>query len=385
MSMNVTISVSGSFPAAYHFGRYLEEQGRLTRLITPLPFSRTRRFGVSQARTRSLWVIGGVHYLNFVHAPVAVRPWTQYLTHLAYDHAAALQIGEPDIVNVWAANALATIRRAHRLGVKAVLHTGSTHIEWQTENLQEEFARHGFKGAITRKELVQRTIVEYEEADAIVVPSRVARDTFLAKGTPDAKLHIVQWGGKPVTAAPVARPARDKPRILYVGNCSILKGIPYLFNAFKRLNGRATLRLVGPVEPGALAAAGGVPEGVEVVGPRRGDSLAQEYREADAFVIASIEEGSAFVVMEAMAAGLPVVVSDRVGADQVRDGINGFIVPARDAVALGDRLRELVEDSELRDRIGRAAASSVEARGWREYGADLDARVFQPLLKGIVA
>ena len=48
--MNVTISVCGSFPGAYHYGRYLEEGGRLTRLINPLPFGRSDPSPVSIER-----------------------------------------------------------------------------------------------------------------------------------------------------------------------------------------------------------------------------------------------------------------------------------------------------------------------------------------------
>jgi glycosyltransferase involved in cell wall biosynthesis len=377
--MNVTISVCGSFPGAYHYGRYLEERGRLTRLINPLPVARTRRFGVSRSKVRSLWFFGGCIYLNNEYVPSRMKPWAQYGLQIGFDRAAAHELGSPDIVNAWETCALATIRRAHQLGLKAVLHTGSTHIASRTAVLRDEYRRFGFDGPLMRGELVRRTLDEYEEADAVVVPSRVAKESFVKKGIAEAKVFVVPWAGKPVTGPPSVprRPAR--PRILFVGTCSLRKGIPYLFAAFRTLGDRAGLRLVGPTSDRVFGCAGGIPEGVEVLGPLHGERLAQVYRDADVFVLASVEEGSAYVVREAMAAGLPVVVTDRVGADYVSDGVNGFVVPACDSAALAAKLGELIDDDDLRDRLGAAAAACGSERTWRAYGADLDEQVFRPI------
>ena len=120
-----------------------------------------------------------------------------------------------------------------------------------------------------------------------------------------------------------------------------------------------------------------------LVGALRGEDLAREYREADLFALTSIEEGLAFVVMEAMAAGLPVVVTDRVGADQVEDGVNGFVIESRNPSALAQRIGELIQDADLRERLGAAAAAaSMVDRDWRAYGTDLDEHVFRPLYEG---
>ena len=102
--MNVTISVCGVFHPAYYYGRYLEEQGRLTRLINPLPYSRTKRFGVSP---RENAVALGLRRMPLREQRVrasAVKPWNQLALDVGFDMAASLQLGDPDIVNAWAAN-----------------------------------------------------------------------------------------------------------------------------------------------------------------------------------------------------------------------------------------------------------------------------------------
>jgi glycosyltransferase involved in cell wall biosynthesis len=84
-----------------------------------------------------------------------------------------------------------------------------------------------------------------------------------------------------------------------------------------------------------------------------------------------------------MSAGLPVIVSDHAGsAEIVRDGVNGFVVPARDAGALVDRIALLLSDADLRTRMGAAARATAASRTWETYGDDRRALVYEPLLAG---
>lgn len=81
----------------------------------------------------------------------------------------------------------------------------------------------------------------------------------------------------------------------------------------------------------------------------------------DIFVLASLWEGFPRSILEAMRASLPVVVSDVGGVrESVTDGVTGFVVPARDPVALADRLAQLVADAELRRSLGAAGRDRYE-------------------------
>jgi glycosyltransferase involved in cell wall biosynthesis len=92
--------------------------------------------------------------------------------------------------------------------------------------------------------------------------------------------------------------------------------------------------------------------------------LAQRYVDADVFALLSRHEPWGVVVNEAAASGLPLVLTDRVGAayDLLRDGENGFLVRADDVGAAADALQKLAEDSELRRRMGERSRELV--RGW---------------------
>jgi glycosyltransferase involved in cell wall biosynthesis len=94
------------------------------------------------------------------------------------------------------------------------------------------------------------------------------------------------------------------------------------------------------------------------------EELARRYAQADVFVLLSRHEPWGVVVNEAAASGLPLVLSDRVGAayDLLRDGENGFLVPADEVEAAADAIHKLAQDPELRLRMGRRSRELV--RGW---------------------
>jgi glycosyltransferase involved in cell wall biosynthesis len=379
--VRVTISVPGKFEPAYLAGRYLESRGELERLITPLPYSRVERFGVSRGKTASMTPIGAWNYGVQRFGPRGVQAGNQIAVSMAFDAAASKMLRGCDLFNGWSSMSLLSIRAAHRRGLPAVLTVGSAHAVTQTKLLAEEHRRFGPDAPLTHPRLVERMVAEYEEADAIVAPSLWVVDSFIKHGVPASKLYRVPWGVIPITRPVPRRDRTGTPRVLFVGGCSQRKGVPYLLEAFRRVRGAATLRLVGTPNAELFRRAGGLPRGSEAVGSKTTAGLAAEYDAADIFVLASVEDGSALATILAMAAGLPVIVSDQAGADLVSDGENGFVVPARDVEALAGRMEQLIADPELRERMGAAAAASAVTRTWETYGEELYRAVYAPVAR----
>jgi len=93
------------------------------------------------------------------------------------------------------------------------------------------------------------------------------------------------------------------------------------------------------------------------------------YSRADVFVLPSLVEGFPLTALEAMACGLPVIVSEHTfAADVVREGIDGFITPIRDDQAIADRLRFLYEHPDRRELMATAARQRAEQFSWQRYG-----------------
>jgi glycosyltransferase involved in cell wall biosynthesis len=378
--MKITITTPAKFPAAFVSAGYLDARGELERIISPVPPARSRHFGVAASRTTGLTPLGAWNYAFQHWGPRALQPHHQAAFSAAFDEAAARLIGDCDIVNPWCSTALRTIRAAHRRGIPAVLEVASAHLLAQRDLIEEEYARFGadVERAVFSQSVIDRTLAEYDEADAIIVTSSFVRETFTRHGVPAAKIHVVPYG---IDAAPAPRAEGSGPlRVLFVGGCSLRKGIPYLLDAFRRIDTDATLRLVGRENAPLFARLGGLPPRVTAVGVKAGAALAAEYAAADVFVLPSVEDGFGLVTLEAMAAGVPVVVSANAGsAEVVRDGENGFVVSARDITALSDRIASLLADASLRQRMGESARRTAAARSWETYGDERNERVFRPL------
>jgi glycosyltransferase involved in cell wall biosynthesis len=81
------------------------------------------------------------------------------------------------------------------------------------------------------------------------------------------------------------------------------------------------------------------------------DSIGEIYRNSDLFVLPSQNEGMSNALLEAMASGLPVIVTDTGETSELLDG-NGMVVPIGDSDAIAQGVRELMDDPEARRRMG---------------------------------
>jgi glycosyltransferase involved in cell wall biosynthesis len=89
------------------------------------------------------------------------------------------------------------------------------------------------------------------------------------------------------------------------------------------------------------------------------------YRQADVFVLPSQNEGMSIALLEAMASGLPVVVTDTGGtAELVREGVNGHVVSWADVPALTEAMARLVHERETRQRMGRESRRIAKRFSW---------------------
>lgn len=172
--------------------------------------------------------------------------------------------------------------------------------------------------------------------------------------------------GRFAPAPPRAAEAGER-RVLYVGRLSAEKNLSTVVTAMARLGPHRSARLVlvgaGPLEPALRAearAAGVSAEFRGVVDQRR---LPAIYAAADAFVLASFTEGHPKVLLEAMSAGLPCVVSSCDGnRSLVVDGATGLLFDPARPDELAACLERVLGDPALAARLGHAARATVCAR-----------------------
>jgi phosphatidylinositol alpha-mannosyltransferase len=161
--------------------------------------------------------------------------------------------------------------------------------------------------------------------------------------------------------------------ILYVGRAEKRKGLPYLIRAFGIVNARmpgARLIVVGPDSRRwrryrhSVIASGR--RGIVFVDGVSDAVLPRFHRTAQIFCSpATGHESQGYVLLEAMAAGLPVVASNIDGyASVLTDGVEGSLVPPRDVFALADALTALANDGAARARLGAAGRRRAEHYSW---------------------
>ena len=370
--MNVTVSVKGRFHA-FNLAGELQRLSCLRRLITSYPVFETVKYGIDKDKIQSL--------LTF---EIMERSWrkfpgllkrgcdVRYFLCEHYDRAASNLIPEDsDIFVGWSSFSLHSIRRSKQRGVKTVLERGSSHIQFQNEILREEYDRFRVKGELTHPKIVEKEISEYAEADYISVPSMYVKKTFLDRGYPEEKIIHVPYG---VDLQNFRRiPKRDNTfRVIHCGALTLRKGVHYLIQAFAELSLPGTeLWLIGTIsqeiKPFLARYASDI---IRHLGPFPQANLFKYYSQGSVFCLASIEEGLAMVQAQAMACGLPVICTTNTGgADIIRDGVDGFVVPIRDVNALKEKLLYLYKNPEHRRAMGESAHNRVVTGfSWSDYG-----------------
>jgi glycosyltransferase involved in cell wall biosynthesis len=337
------------------------------RLLTRLFASSNAQTEVPAALIRHWGNLGrGLKYLGAKDATGLVY----YLESILFDAWTAASLPRCDIFHGWNGMCLRTLRRARQMGTTTVVERASSHPAMQFKLLREEYERWGVSLRLPTWNY-RRSLQEIVEADYVTVPSRFAGDSMVANGVPADRLIEIPFGVDLQRYGPTNGTSPHPFRAVFAGQISVRKGVPYLIEAWRRLNWPdAELWLVGAT---AKDVARLLPEWRQFARVRfisHSSKLASLLQQCNVFVFPSVEEGSALVTYEALACGLPVITTPNAGS-VVRDGVEGFIVPIRDAEALAERLQRLREDPGLRAAMGRAAIERARAFTWTAYQENL--------------
>jgi len=219
--------------------------------------------------------------------------------------------------------------------------------------------------------IIQREHAYFKRAsqvtDLFIAPSPFVIEGLQEFGIASSQCRLVPYGVDDSWFQLSSTPA--KGRILFVGAATLRKGIHILGQAAQQLATRGyEFRIVGDVTDQVRTHP--LTQHLQFLGRIPRSQVKQEYVEADILVLPSLAEGSAGVTYEALATGLPVITTPAAGS-VVRDGIEGFIIPDRDPMALAQRIETLVENRTLRDRMAQAARDRAQAYTWEKYAERL--------------
>lgn len=288
------------------------------------------------------WARGG-QYLAAIPGTWAY-PFFVRAASAGFDLAAArLLTPERKGFTGFASHCLRSFRRARQLGIPFLgMSAPNSHVDnvWRQQNLAR--SHHPIDRGWLTNSLRRQTIAEYEMADVIFVTSDYEHSTFLEGGVDAGKLIRVHPRAHPRYRPRDSRPSDDTFEIVYVGRMDLIKGIPVLLDAFSAAAGEDwRLTLMGQFSSHGLReyVMRRASEDARITVVEYGDPLPL-LQSAHLFVHPSFEDGFGYAPMEALAVGVPVVVTDQTGmAEHVHEGDNGSVVPAGDVRALADRLQ----------------------------------------------
>jgi glycosyltransferase involved in cell wall biosynthesis len=275
-----------------------------------------------------------------------------------------------DLSITWSSFGLETLRA--RQAKKCVVVRDSAHILFQNDVLAREFARLKLRYP-DRGICLDRELSEYALADRILVPSEFAKRTFVERGFAPGKIDILRLG---VNVALFKADSQIAPRlplhVVYFGTLSVQKGVHHLLEATKDFpKATLNLELVGSIAPemrGMLKKYSHHTYHPAMPHPR----LAEFLRRQDVFVFPSLHDGFGQVLVQAMASGICPIATDHCGAAElVKEGENGFVLPAGDVERLREKLDSLTRDLPRVKQLREAAARIGEDLSWNNYNTTL--------------
>jgi len=228
------------------------------------------------------------------------------------------------------------------------------------------FTAHG-SGLLVEKVLLSE---KTRKAKFVIAVSEYNRQRLLheAPTAEPSRIKTIHYGVDPDVFSPGGSRKVGGPFVLTaIGNLVWHKGHEYLIEACRLLKANSVdYRCVivgdGPrrKELRSLILRYGIHREVAMVGAVQHEHIQRYLRESDLLVHPSVSEGIPVVLMEAMATGLPVIATNITGIPElVEDGQNGILVPPRDSMQLADATMRILQDSDLRLRLGRNARDTI--------------------------
>lgn len=314
--------------------------------------------------------------LPYIRFPV---PWEPHFRFIARYARARMyrrfldSLKAGDIAYLWSDVAMSCVNDLAERDIRIIREKFNCHTAAAQRILDEAYARLGVARTLGR---IPARVVEDERrtlalADLVSSPSPAVTESLIQEGVPAEKIVETSYGWDPrlTTAHRCVLPPADGVTVLFVGAVCVRKGAHFLLECWSRAGVRGRLVLCGPVEPLIAELYRDELRRPDVVTPGRVRDVWSFYRSADLLVLPTLEEGSPLVCYEALASGLPALVSPMGAGSVVRDGQEGFVLDCSDREAWTDALRRLSDDEELRRHMSGAARQRAIEFTWERTGA----------------
>jgi len=296
-----------------------------------------------------------------------------------------LKRSKANIFHGWTHESLKSMHVARSKGMLVVLERGNPHPLYSKMILEDEYKKYKKLNIFHiddsnpflrnfnhyRYEL-DEAIKEIELADYIFVNSAFCAKTYARFGVDTKKIFMIPRGFDPKSYFPRKPQKASDPFIaIFVGELLLRKGIKYILEAWKKVSRpQDELCFVGTISDEVsemMRHYRKTFKNIKCVGKQSNPSLFLQ--KASVFLFPSLDEGSAKVTYEAMATGLPCVLTENSGSLATKD--SAIFVPIRSSNAIANAIVTLRDDVAYRNRLGMKAVKVIQQFTWKQYQKNL--------------
>jgi glycosyltransferase involved in cell wall biosynthesis len=276
-----------------------------------------------------------------------------------------------DIAYFWLTSPTATVKRLQARGMFVVREMINCTWLRRRRELRSAYASLGQpdRSAIS-DEAIDRERAELLAVDAVFCPNEFVLESVLEYGVPAHRCIPTSygWGEDRIAAAPVRPKKPYGIAVLFVGTGDVRKGLPWLLEGWERAGITGKLLLAGVIDGEVRARYSRILARHDVCELGYVEDIANVYRSADIFCFPSWEEGGPMVTIEAMASGLPCIVTPMGGAGLIKDSRDGIVVQPGDVEGIAAAIRQLASSEAARKELCDRGIVTTRDFTWQSVG-----------------
>ena len=296
-------------------------------------------------------------------------PQLRKIAEFRFSHS----LKDSEYAYLWPGISLGLYESLHARGHKLIMESVNTHQATSKSILDAEYKRLGLNPThgITSEDVVEES-AKLELVDFVFSCSPIVTASLIAAKVPPGKILETSYGLKESDILPAhemnGRSQDTEITAIFVGRIGVRKGSHLILDYWCRSNVKGKLKLVGDIQPDVQ----------HIIEPylKRSDiehvpyvkDLKPIYKEADVFLLPSLEEGSPLVTYLALGAGLPCIVSPMGGGGVIEHNKEGFVIEPHDDLTWIESIKKISEDIDLRKRFSSNAYVKAKDYLWSTVG-----------------
>ncbi len=350
MKNNFLLSCHGRFHY-FEIAKVLYNSGQLSQIVTNYPWFKIKSEGIPKSLvfTNPFFQVAN-YLLSRANLKIfnKLRNIINWNGAIYLDRKCSKLIDKADIFLSLSGGGLETGREFIKQKKIYICERGSMHLSETINILKLEYKKYK-KDFLLDQRVIDRELEEYQTASFVLTPSEICKKTFITNKI--FNVEVIPYAANLQSFYPLPKVKNKKTfDILFIGNLSLQKGLPYLLDAFNKFKHPfKKLHLIGlktqdfPLFEDKINS-----ENTILYGAIPNNQLVKYINQADVFAITSIDDGYAIVVPQALACGTPVITTLNNGSSEVVNKFNcGFVVEAMNSDKILEKFYELADNKNL--------------------------------------